>query len=108
MCRLSSLEVSLICLLSAAAAAAADAALCCYIAVVAAAAVLLLPAAVRHRVPDGQISCWFIQSDPKCFLSLHSNAIFLMVLLGSTVSHLRLRFAHEYILGNYGLSLIHI
>ena len=26
---------------------------------------LLLPAAVRHRVPDAEISCWFIESDPS-------------------------------------------
>ena len=24
---------------------------------------LLLAAAVRHRVPDGKICCWFIESD---------------------------------------------
>ena len=36
---------------------------------------LLLPAAVRHRVPDGK-TCWFIESDPiVCLLSLRSNAI---------------------------------
>ena len=40
---------------------------CCYAPFVAAAAVLLLPAAVRHRVPDGQICCWFIESDPSVF-----------------------------------------
>ena len=39
----------------------------CYSAGVAAAAVLLLPAAVRHRVQDGQICCWFIESDPNVF-----------------------------------------
>ena len=43
---------------------------CCYTAAVAAAAVLLLPAAVRHHVPDGQICCCFIESDPtQCFSS---------------------------------------
>ena len=37
---------------------------------------LLLPAAVRHRVPDGKNCCWFIVSDPiVCLLSLRSNAI---------------------------------
>ena len=41
----------------------------CYTAVaVAAAAVLLFPAAVRHRVPDGQICCWFIESDHSVLL----------------------------------------
>ena len=28
---------------------------------------LLLPAVVRHRVPDGQICCWFIESDLRPF-----------------------------------------
>ena len=31
------------------------------------AAVLLLPAAVRHRVPDGHIRCCFNESDPSVF-----------------------------------------
>ena len=57
-----------------AAAAAAGAALCWYTAVGDAADV-----AVRHRVPvpDGQKSCWFIESDSiQCyFRSLHSNTI---------------------------------
>ena len=57
-----------ICIQSAVAAAAST--LCVAIlllTVVAAAAVLLLPAAVRHRVPDGQICCWFIESDASVF-----------------------------------------
>ena len=36
---------------------------------------LLLAAAVRHRVTDGQICCWFIESDSSGF-SLHSNTIY--------------------------------
>ena len=48
---------------------------CC---VVAAAAVLLLPAAVRHRVPDGQICCWFIEFDLSVFfLFIQTRFIFL-------------------------------
>ena len=60
---------------------------CCYTAVVAAAAaVLLFPAAVRHRVPDGRICCWFIESDPSAsFLFSFKRDLFLMVVrLGST------------------------
>ena len=35
-------------------------------------------AAVRHRLLDGKICCWFIESySIQCFLSLHSNAIYL-------------------------------
>ena len=62
-------ELRFICVQSAAAAAAAAAAavICRYSAVVAAAAVLLLPASVRHRVPDGQIRCRFIEPDPSVF-----------------------------------------
>ena len=41
--------------------------MCCYSAVVAAAP------AVRQRVPDGKICCWFVESDPSLYLSLHSN-----------------------------------
>ena len=83
-------------------AAAAAAHVCCYAAVaavVAAAAVLLLPAAVCHRVPDGQIWCWFVESDPSVFFLFNQTRFNLMVSLGSTVSHLRPRFA--YILGHY-------
>ena len=69
----------------------------CY--TVAAAAVPLLPAAVRHRVPDGQI-CWFVESVPVFSFCSLKRDLFLMVPLGSTASHLRPRFA--YILGNYG------
>ena len=53
---------------AAAAATAAAALVCCYTADVAAAATLPLPAAVRHRVRDGKICCWFIASDPSFFL----------------------------------------
>ena len=31
--------------------------------------------AIRHRVPDDQIYCWFIESDPSVF-SPHSKAIY--------------------------------
>ena len=43
--------------------------LCCYTAV-AAAAVLLLAAAARHGVPDGNICCRFIASNPSVFFLL--------------------------------------
>ena len=70
-------------------------AVCCNTAVGDAAALLLLPATgVRHRVPDGQICCWFTESDPSIFSSHFDEP------LGSTVSHLRPRFA--FILRNYG------
>ena len=48
----------------------------CYIAV-AAAAVLLFPAAVRHRVPDGQIWCWFVESDPSVLFFFIQTRFFL-------------------------------
>ena len=68
------------------------------------AAVLLLPAAVRHRVPDGQICCWFIESDPGVLFLLFQSSfkrdLYMIVTLGSTVSHLRPRCS--YILGKYG------
>ena len=67
---------------------------CCYADAVAA-AVLLLPAAVRHRVPDDKIYCWFIESYPSVFIDF-----FLMYPL-AVLSRLRPRFAH--ILGNYGI-----
>ena len=46
---------------------------CCYTAVAAAAAVLLLPAAVRHRVPDCRLCCWFIGSDPSVFFLIQET-----------------------------------
>ena len=58
--RLSRLGVSFICIQSAAVAAVAAVA-----------------AAVRHRVPDGQICCWFIESDPSVFFSFKRD-LFLM------------------------------
>ena len=87
-------------IIQSAAPAVAVTALCVatYTAVVAA-AVLLLPAAVCHRVPDGQIWCWFVESDPSVFFLFNQTRFNLMVSLGSTVSHLRPRFA--YILGHY-------
>ena len=69
-------------------------------AIAAAAAALLLPAAVRHRVPDSQICCWFIESDPSVFFSSFKRDLLWMVPLGSAVSYLRPRFA--YIFGKYG------
>ena len=45
---------------------------------VAAATVLLLPAAIRHRVPDGQICCWFIDSDPSVFFIFNQTRFILM------------------------------
>ena len=62
---------------------------CCsvgrYTAVVAAAAVLLRLAAVRHRVLDGRICCWFIESAPSVFSSFKCD-LHLMVPLGNTVA----------------------
>ena len=69
-------EVSFICIQSAAAAAAASL-VCCYTAVVAGVAVLLLPAAVRHRVPDGKNVAGSLNLIPV-FFSLHSNAIYFL------------------------------
>ena len=73
---------------------------------VAAAAVLLLPAAVRHRVPDGQIWCWFIESDPSVLFSSFKSDLFFLYPLAVLLSHLRSRFAYDdssiYILGNCG------
>ena len=71
---------------------------CCYVAV-AAAAVLLLLVTVRRRVPDGQVCCWFVESDPSVFFLFIQTRVIFYVSFGSTVSHLRPRFA--YILGNY-------
>ena len=62
---------------------------CCYTAAVAAAALQLLPAAVRHRVPDGQICCWFIEYDSSVlFLFIQTRFMFDGTPLGSTVPHL--------------------
>ena len=72
---------------------------CCYTAVVASAGVVLLPGTVRHRVPDGDICCWFIESDPSVFfLFIQTRFIFVYPL--AVLSLLLPRFA--YILGNYG------
>ena len=56
-------------------------------------------AAVRHRVPDGKICCWFIESDPSVFFLFTQTRLILVYPL-AVLSHLRPRFA--YILGNYG------
>ena len=49
--------------------AAAAAALCV--------AILLASAAVRHRVPDGKVCCWFIESDSSVlFLFIQTRIIF--------------------------------
>ena len=61
---------------------------------------VLPPAAVRHRVPDGRIRCWFIESDCSVSFLLIQTRFFFMVPLGSTVWRLQPRFA--YILGIYG------
>ena len=63
-------------------AAVAAAALCCYTADAAAAAA----AAVRHRVPDGKICYWFIESDPSVFFVLIQNTIYFNAPFGSTVA----------------------
>ena len=50
---------------------------CCSLCVVAATAVLLLPV-VRNRVPDAQICCWFIESDPSVFFLFIQTRFILM------------------------------
>ena len=46
--------------------------------------VLLLPAAVRHRLSNDQISYWFIESDPSIFLLfIQTTGIFLLFILTS-------------------------
>ena len=87
-CRLSNREVGSMCMQSVDSAAAAAAA----------AAALRFAAsclrAVRHRVPDGQICCCFIKSDPSdVFLK---RDLFFMVPLGSTVSHVHPRLICTY------------
>ena len=73
-----------------------------YWCVVAAAPVLLfLAAGVRHRVPDGQTCCWFIESDPSAFFSSSKRDLFLMHPL-AILSHLRHRFACILLIGDYG------
>ena len=68
--------------------------LCCYPAVLLLLQVTVLPlaAAVRHRVPDGKMCCWFIEYDPSVFFL---RASIFGVSLGST--------AVSYII--YGLDL---
>ena len=56
-----------------------------YAAVVAAAAVLLLPAAGRHRVPDGTF-CWFTEFDSSPFLLFIPTRFIFSGPLGSTVA----------------------
>ena len=65
---------------------AAAAAVCCYTAVIAAATVLLLPDTLRHRVPDRQICCWFIESDPSVVFLFIQTRFTSDVPLGSTVA----------------------
>ena len=55
------------------------------VAAAAEAAVLLLPAAVRDRVPNGHVRCWYIESDSSIFL-LNQTRFFFDVLLGSAVA----------------------
>jgi len=47
---------------------------------------LLLAAGVRHRVPDGQICCWLIESDPSVFFLFIQTRLLFNVPLGSTVA----------------------
>ena len=47
---------------------------------------LLLLAAVRHRVPDGKIVCWFIESGSSVFFLFTQTRFTFNVLLGSTVA----------------------
>ena len=96
MFRLSNGELSFIRIQS-----AAGAALCCSTADLAAAALPLVRAAVRRRVPDGHICCWFIETDLSVFfLFIQTRSNFYVSLRKSTVSHLQPRLV--YILGNYG------
>ena len=54
--------------------------LCCHIAMVAA-------AAVRHRVADGKVCCWFIEeSDSSVFFLFIQPRFIFIVALGSTVA----------------------
>ena len=71
---------------------------CC--STVPAAAVLLLAAAGRHRVPEGKICSWFMQSDLSVFFHFVQMRFLFGITLGSTLSNLRPRLA--YILVNYG------
>ena len=57
---------------------------CCYPAVVTAAPVLLLPAAVGHRVPDGQIYCWFIGPDSSVLFRFFQTRFISDIPIGST------------------------
>ena len=57
---------------------------CCVFA--AAAVLLFLAAGVRYRVPDGQICCWFIESDPSVFFLFIQTRFIFYVPLGSTVA----------------------
>ena len=84
-CRLSNREVSFICIQSAAAAAAATAALCVAILLL----LLLLPAAIRHRAPDGQFAAGSsLNLIPVFSFSSFKRDLFLEAPLGSIVSHL--------------------
>ena len=51
---------------------------CCCYSCVAAAAVLLVPTGIRHRVPDGQISCGFVDSDPSVYFSVKCVCVFFL------------------------------
>ena len=61
---------------------------------------LVLSAAVCHRVRDGQICCWFNESDSSDFSLFIQTRLSLMYPLAElAVSHLRPRFAR--IIGDY-------
>ena len=87
---------------AAAAAAAATAALC--VAILLFLLQLLLAAAaaaaVRHRVPDGNFCCWFIESDSSVLLFIETRYIF-NAPLGSTVA-VTVTICLYYILGDCG------
>ena len=61
---------------------------------------LLLVAAVRHRVPDGKICCWFIESVSSVSFSSFKRDVVLMHPLAVLCRIYGLDFG--YILGNYG------
>ena len=82
----SQLYIIYICLQSAAAAAALCVAL--LLLWLLAAAAMLFPTAVRHRVPDGQIWCWFIEYDLSVFFLFIQTRFFFYPPPGSTVSPL--------------------
>ena len=64
---------------------------------------LLLPAAVRHRVPNVQICCWFVESDPSVFfLFIQRRFIFDRPPWQYCCVAFTALICPQYILGNYG------